>query len=131
MSRRPPYLSFGEQGQDNRVDRRDHVLTSELRPGCLWSASSLSLPDSQRDPTCAMSFSVPMRLARQRDDQIYTLSIMQDVLSWMRDFIQNDRGEHVPMGSSRVENHTTWDGLVTSGLARSTDKIALSPWERG
>jgi hypothetical protein len=33
----------------------------------------------------------------------------------------------IPIGSSRVENHTTWDGLEILGLQRKIDRMARSP----
>ena len=33
----------------------------------------------------------------------------------------------IPIGSSRVENHTTWDGLEVLGLQRRIERMARSP----
>ena len=38
---------------------------------------------------------------------------------------------HAPIGSSRVENHTTFEGLGVFGCARRTERMALRPWDRG
>jgi len=50
-----------------------------------------------------------------------------DIFISLRTSTAND----APMGSSRVENQTTWEGFVVIGRLRKTERIALSPCVRG
>ena len=119
------------------------ALTSQLPRGYHSSDEARWLPDSPHDQRALTVFWVLTRPSGRRDDRIYTLesrSISKSAVK--RSFhpciypppasaLRPKLWMNVPIGSSRVQNHTTWVGLGVLGRHRRRDRIARRPCVRG
>ena len=137
---KPPNLVFIVTSM---VKASPTALTSQIRRECHSSDEARWLPDSPHDQRASMFFLVLTRPSGRMDDRICTLE------SWSTSIFAHEppfhpriypppqsasRPEvwmHVPIGSSRVQNHTTWVGFGMFGRHRRSDRIARRPWVRG